>query len=57
MIAEVVIGVAEHNVESHSAIEFPEILPYICAAVQNEIYDVQITIASAAIGPIIKAKQ
>ena len=47
MIAEVVIGVAEHDVECHSAIEFPEILPYISTTTKDEIYDVQITIACA----------
>ena len=57
MIAEVVVGVAEHNVERYSAIEFPEILPYIGATVQDEIYDVQIAIASAASGTIIKTQQ
>ena len=57
MIAEMVIGVAEHDVESHSAIEFPKILPHIGATVKNEIYDVQITIACTAAGSIVKTKQ
>ena len=57
MIAEMIIGVAEHDVESHSAKEFSEILSYIGATVKNEIYDVQITIACATAGSVIKAKQ
>ena len=36
VIAEVVVGVAEHNVEGHSAIEFPEILPNVGTAPEDE---------------------
>ena len=57
MIAEVVVGVAEHDVECHSAIEFPEILPYISTTAKDEIHDVQIAIARATACTIIKTKQ
>ena len=57
MIAEVVVGVAEHDIEGHSAIEFPEIMPYIGAASQYKIHDVQIAITCTAACTIIKTKQ
>ena len=61
MVAEVVVGVAEHNVECHSAIEFPEILPYIGATAKNEIYDVQIAIilfiSSAVLHPEVAGRE
>ena len=57
MIAKVVIGVAEHDVESRSTIEFSEILPYVGATAKNEIYDIQITITCTAAGSVIQPQQ
>ena len=52
-----VISIAKHDVKCHSAIEFSEILPYICASLKDKVYNIQITIACAAASSIIKAKQ
>jgi len=57
MITEVVIGIAKHDVEGHSAIEFAEILPYICTPTKDEINDIKIAVTCAAAGSIIKPKQ
>ena len=53
MIAEVVIGVAIHDVECHSAINFTEILP----PTKDEINDVKIAVTCAAASSIVKNKQ
>ena len=57
MITEVVICVAEHDVECHSAIEFAEIQPYIGTSTKDEINDVKIAVTCAASSSIIKSKQ
>ena len=57
MITEMVIGVAKHNVECHSAIEFAEILTHIGTPTKNEINDVKIAVSCAAASSIIKTKQ
>ena len=57
MITEVVIGVAKHNVEGHSAIKLAEIFPHICTPTKDEINDVKIAVTCAAASTIIKTKQ
>ena len=53
MIAEVVIVVAIHDVECHSAIKLTEILP----PMKDEINDVKIAVTCAAASSIVKNKQ
>ena len=53
MIAEVVIVVAIHDVECHSAIKLTEILP----PMKDEINDVKIAVTCAAASYIVKTKQ
>ena len=54
--AEVVVGIAEHHVERHSAVELSEVLLDINTALKDEIYDVQITIASAAASTVVQTQ-
>ena len=56
MIAEVVVGVAKHDVECHSAIKFSEILAHIGTPTKDEINNVKIAVACAAASSIIKTK-
>jgi len=53
VIAEVVIVVAIHDVECHSAIKLTEILP----PMKDEINDVKIAVTCAAASSIVKNKQ
>ena len=48
MIAEVVVCVAKHDVECHSAIKFSEILAHIGTPTKDEINNVKIVIAIPA---------
>ena len=57
MVAEVVIGIAEHDVESHSAIELPEVLPHFRAPVQNEIHYIQIAVTCGTAGSVVEPEQ
>ena len=52
-----VIGIAEHDVECHSAIELTEILTRIGTPTKDEINDVKIAVPCAAASTVIKTKQ
>ena len=52
MIAEVVVGIAKHDVECHSAIKFSEILAHIGTPTKDEINNVKIAVACAAANSI-----
>ena len=57
MVAEMVIAVANGNVECHPAIKLAQVVIHVAAVLKNEVHDVQIAITCLGITTTSQSQQ
>ena len=57
MVAEVVIAIADTDVEGYTAIQIPKVLLRVSAVPQDEVHDVKVAVATRGIVPVLQSEE